>query len=283
MKPLTQIRPLNLSDIPACLDLAANRQWSREPEKWRFLLTSGKGYGIDAPNGGLAATATLVRFGDEISVIGMVLVRDSLEGRGLGRRMMEFMLQRTKSLTVFLYATEQGRILYEKLGFESRETLIRHVGTFTANAISEGFALTRPMQAADFEEVVRLDREAFGTERTPILKALQEQGMVQRRQVVERAGKIVGYGFSWQNVNIIHLGPIVASDDEAAQALISELAADQRLPVRIDLPARFERLNDWVSTCKLVASPPVPLMVLDGRSLPGQRERLYSIIMQATG
>ncbi|MFF9803200.1 GNAT family N-acetyltransferase, partial [Streptomyces rochei] len=41
------IRRLTRRDLTACADLSEDRGWPREEHKWGFLLTAGKGYGID--------------------------------------------------------------------------------------------------------------------------------------------------------------------------------------------------------------------------------------------
>lgn len=41
------VRPLDPSDLPDCLDLAAGRGWPREDVKWRFALDAGSVFGVD--------------------------------------------------------------------------------------------------------------------------------------------------------------------------------------------------------------------------------------------
>jgi hypothetical protein len=48
------VRPLDAVDLPACLDLAADRGWPREHVKGRFALAAGSVFGVDDPGGGLA-------------------------------------------------------------------------------------------------------------------------------------------------------------------------------------------------------------------------------------
>jgi hypothetical protein len=43
------VRRLTLDDLPACLDLAADREWPREEHKWRLLFAVGEVLGIVEP------------------------------------------------------------------------------------------------------------------------------------------------------------------------------------------------------------------------------------------
>ena len=49
----------------------------------------------------------------------MMLVASRYSGRGLGRRLLTHVLAEAADATVFLCATEYGRPLYEKLGYEA--------------------------------------------------------------------------------------------------------------------------------------------------------------------
>ncbi len=55
------VRRLSAADLPACLDLAADRNWPREEHKWRLLFEVSEVYGLDDPAGGLAGTVVLTR------------------------------------------------------------------------------------------------------------------------------------------------------------------------------------------------------------------------------
>ena len=70
------VRQLNAADLPACLDLAADRNWTREKRKWRLLFEVSDIYGLDDPAGGgrLAGAVVLTRYGPDLAAIGMMLV-----------------------------------------------------------------------------------------------------------------------------------------------------------------------------------------------------------------
>src|ERR1700716_2904684 len=82
------VRRLGPADLARCLALAEDRGWSREDRKWALMLELGETYGIEDDAGGLLGTTVLTRYGDQVAVIGMVLVASRVGGQGFGRRLM---------------------------------------------------------------------------------------------------------------------------------------------------------------------------------------------------
>ncbi|MBZ5609741.1 MAG: GNAT family N-acetyltransferase [Acidobacteriia bacterium] len=273
-------RRLRLDDIPACLDLAINRGWLPEEPRWKMLLSCGEGWAIEDPNGSLSAVVLLTRFPPDLAVIGMMLVRENRSRQGLGRQLMEHVLVRAHPATVFLYATEMGRPLYEKLGFVPVDAVARHLGNWTSPA-REPAPQVRAMAAQDMNTVLALDRRAFGADRSDLLIPLVN--IAACALVLERNGAIDAFGLAWQNVGRMQLGPIVAPDQEAARALIDALARGHEVPVRVDLQVGQAELTSWAREHGLTAHPPTPLMVLGGKDLPGERSRLIAVATLATG
>ncbi len=74
------IRRLTHRDLTACADLSEDRGWPREEHKWGLLLSAGKGYGIDDPDGGLVTACVITEYGPygspSLGAIGMVLVAE---------------------------------------------------------------------------------------------------------------------------------------------------------------------------------------------------------------
>ena len=113
---------------------------------WRLLLSAGDGFGIDAPEGGLAGAVILTRYPPGLAVIGMLLVASRHGRRGLGRWLMQHALACAPGQVVYLHATP-GRPLYERLGFAVIDTVTRHIGEYqpgpaeTISDIERGIAL----------------------------------------------------------------------------------------------------------------------------------------------
>ncbi|MFG3152548.1 GNAT family N-acetyltransferase [Streptomyces sp. NPDC048219] len=103
------IRRLTLRDLSACADLSEDRGWPREEHKWGFLLTAGKGYGIDDPGGGLVTACTVTEYGPverpSLAAVGMVLVAERHARQGVGRRLMRHVVSAQGTTPLTLHAT----------------------------------------------------------------------------------------------------------------------------------------------------------------------------------
>lgn len=279
------MRPLDPADLPDCLDLAAGRGWAREDVKWRFALAAGSVFGVDDPGGGLAAAIAVTRYEPGLAVIGLLVVGARHGRRGLGRRLTEHALEWAAGRVVYLYATPEGRPLYEALGFRVVDHVTRHAGPFRPPALDPdgpaGGLLVRPPVPADRAEVLALDRAAFGASRASSLAALAR--LADRVVVAVDGQGIAGHGSAWRNLDMLAIGPLAARDDAAAQALIGALAAAAGGPVRVDLPVRHAGVSRWLAARGVVPAPPDPLMSYLGRPLPGDRSQLYGLFMQAFG
>ncbi|MEU6341243.1 GNAT family N-acetyltransferase [Streptomyces sp. NPDC046977] len=280
------VRRLGPADLAACSELAVGRGWGREEHKWRFLLTHGTGWGIDAPDGrGLAATTVLTRYAGGLAAVSMVLVAARYEGRGLGRRIMTHVLGEAGDDTVTLHATDRGRPLYEKLGFRAVGIVVTHRGTFRPPAAAPGSpAAPRPVTEADLPALLALDAEVFGADRSPLLRDLPR--FAERTLVTEEDGRLTGWASAWRNDGTLVVGPVVADTTAGARRLVTALARDAGGPVRLDLrtedPLRHT-LPGWAAGHGVLPAFPNTLMVLGDRALPGDDARRHTPLMVALG
>lgn len=271
------IRRLTLDDLAACMKLAVDREWPPEERKWRLLFEVGEVYGLDAPDGdGLASTSVLTRYGDDHAVVSMVLTASRYGRRGLARSVMEHLLEQAGDRIVSLHATENGRPLYEQLGFRVVGRAAIQKGVFTG-APSD---VTRAAGAADLPAILELDAEVFGTDRSALLRRMPDFG--ERLRVAERDGRLTGYGHMWRNDDSAVIGPVVARDRDTAFALIGDLALDDGGVVRMDLDQSRTELVEWATAHGVGGPWPVSLMARGGE-LPGDRSGQFLPFMQALG
>jgi GNAT superfamily N-acetyltransferase len=269
--PITR---LAAPDLPACLELAADRGWRPDPRKWALLLDRSEVYGIRDPAGGLAGSATLTRYGRRLAVVSMMLVASRHERRGLGRRLVAHVLERAGDVTVFLYATPFGRPLYERLGFRSVGELTTAIGRFTGGPAGG----SRHAVPGDGGAILALDAAALGADRGPLFAAYL--GLAEQVRVVERDGALRGYAVATAGADHVVVGPVVAQDVEVARTLIADVASATDAPVRLDLD---HRLRDWAGERGVVPADEVALMVHGDRELPGAREQLMLPMTLALG
>ncbi|MBV2354809.1 GNAT family N-acetyltransferase [Streptomyces sp. J2-1] len=279
------LRRLTRRDLTACADLSEDRGWSREEYKWRFLLTVGRGYGIDDPDGGgLIAACVVTEYGTgertALGAVGMVLVADRYARRGIGRRLMEQVVTDAGGTPLTLYATPNGRPLYEKLGFGvvGRAEMLQ--GRFVPE--EHGSAVrTRAATAEDLSSVLRLDAEVFGTDRTSLLVRLPSFADLFR--VAEADGRITGYAAAWPNMDTHVVGPLIARDTGTAKALVASLAAGTDRPLRTDVDVRHAELLGWLKERGVARIHATDIMVHGAPDLPGDWRRRFAPLTVAAG
>jgi GNAT superfamily N-acetyltransferase len=236
---------LTLDDLPAALALSTQAGWNQIEEDWRRLLDlTPEGCFAGRVDGRLVATATSASPAPGIRWIGMVLVDESCRGRGYGTRMLERAISQRNGPAdslpptggesagpfrcadvVGLDATDLGRPLYLKLGFQDVAPIDRWVGVPRAGATGA--------QPTSLERVLELDRAALGADRSALLRRLFAEPGVRAWEVDD------GYALLRPGRTRAHLGPLVAEDPLPLlrAATGRELVVD--VPRRRELEAAF--------------------------------------------
>ena len=275
------VRRLSVGDLPACLDLAADRNWTREDRKWQLLFEVSEIYGLDDPaGGGLAGAVVLTRYGLDLAAIGMMLVAARYGRRGLGSRLMTHALERAAGAVVYLTATEFGRPLYQRLGFRALDISVTHRGLLRAEPPAAGTASLRIASEADLASLSAIDATVFGAPRRNILTRLLS--FAERVVIAEEHAAITGFAAAWQNESILVVGPVVAADLPTAKSLIGAVAVGASGPVRVDVLGSHAGLAEWAAARGLAAGDETALMVRGGE-LPGDRGRLFAPVSVAIG
>jgi GNAT superfamily N-acetyltransferase len=218
------IRTLLLSDVPSAMELSTGAGWNQTAEDWhRVIQLSTNGCRCIEDAGKIVATTTLLHHGTALAWIGMVLTRPEYRRQGLAKRLMEDTIagaERRGIRTLKLDATDEGRPLYEGLGFVVEETVERwgrdlkavEVAEDMSDASKEGIYGGSHVGAIS-EEHLALDMKAFGVSRKPLLETFFASGRSD-----STAG---GYVLSRPGRTAHSLGPCVASSREDAQQLIA--------------------------------------------------------------
>ncbi|MEV5432266.1 GNAT family N-acetyltransferase [Streptomyces sp. NPDC052701] len=279
------IRRLTLRDLASCADLSEDRGWPREEHKWGFLLTAGKGYGIDDPEGGgLVSACVVTEYGapqrPELAAIGMVLVAERYARQGVARRLMRHVVSAMGTTPVTLHATPYGRPLYEELGFKVTGLAEMLRGHFVPGG-PEAEVATRAATAEDLPAILRLDEEVFGVDRTHVITRLP--AFADQLRVAEADGRLIGYAAAWPNMDTQVVGPLIARDTSTAQALIASLAARTGRPLRTDIDVRHEELLAWAKERGLASVAFNAVMAHGITELPGDWRRRFAPVTVAAG
>ncbi|MFF1355796.1 GNAT family N-acetyltransferase [Streptomyces sp. NPDC058297] len=278
------IRRLTPRDLAACADLSEDRGWPREEHKWGLLLSAGTGYGIDDPDEGLVSACVVTDYGPPnrptLSAIGMVLVAERHARRGIGRRLMQYVVEQADTTPLTLHATPYGRPLYEGLDFKvtGRAEMVR--GHFAPGGPAPSVA-TRAATAEDLPAILRLDAEVFGPDRTHVLTRLP--AFADQLRVAEDGGELIGFAAAWPNMDTHVIGPLIARDTETAKALVTSLAAGTDRPLRTDIDVRHEELLAWIKARGVESQAFNAVMTYGAPDLPGDWTRRFAPLTVAAG
>jgi GNAT superfamily N-acetyltransferase len=125
----TVVRALTSNDISSAMELSKAANWNQTPADWvRVLQHARENFRCVEAAGKIVATASLLPYGTRLAWIGMVLTRPEYRRQGFARELVEDLIARAESnkiRTLKLDATDDGRPLYESLGFIVEETVER--------------------------------------------------------------------------------------------------------------------------------------------------------------
>lgn len=159
------------SDCEAAARLKKIVGWPHRLADWRFGLTHGEGVAA-CREGELMGTAMRWRWGERHAAVGMVIVAPPLQGKGIGRRLMNAVLSGMEDRTLLLHATLQSRALYELFGFRVTGEIRSHQGVVGPAAMmsSRPAELLRRAGHDDAELLSTLDARAAGMPRSAVIR-----------------------------------------------------------------------------------------------------------------
>lgn len=277
-----EYRAMRSDDLDAAWSLSMDQHWPHRPLDWKAAFLLGEGI-VAESDGQLVGTAMRWRWSPGHATVGLVIVSELMRGRRIGSALMERILEGLDDCSVSLHATEDGRGLYERLGFVRTGEVRQHQGIATPApliALDEGWRL-RPFDASDEGVLFALDEAARGWSRPTLLRLWLETA--QRVVVLDHDGRMDGYAMARRFGRGIVIGPVVASDDIGARALIAHLVSQYAGRfVRMDLD--FDSgLTGWVEQMQLQRVGTVTAMTRG--TLPAQvpSPRLFALATQAMG
>jgi predicted N-acetyltransferase YhbS len=191
-----------------------------------------------------------------IAGIGPITIDPKTQNRGVGRKLMDAVLDRTRERSFagvrLVQAAFHNRSLslYTTLGFDVREPLSVMQGPAIKKAY-DGFAV-RAAQPSDIEACNQVALRVHGHHRGGELADAIQQGTA---SVVERHGRITGYASS-----LAFFGHSVAETNPDLQAIIA--AADGFGGPGILVPSRNSQLFRWCLGNGLRVVQPMTLMSL---------------------
>jgi ribosomal protein S18 acetylase RimI-like enzyme len=259
------LRAMRAEDVPAAFELSAQAGWNQTEEDWRTLLALAPetclAIEVDRQ---LAATTTLLCYGQRLAWIGMVLTRLEFQRRGFAKKLFSEALKRADEMgieTIKLDATEQGQHLYEQFGFRGEEEIVRwsrqNSGTEPLTVVRSSLPVWR-----------HLDANYFGADRLSLLERLAEKN--------PPAVRGQSYLFSRPGRTNAYLGPCASDNSEDARNLISAYVENSQCSWYWDL---LPGNRQAASTARDLGFTPQRhlLRMARGKEIRENRDAIYAI------
>jgi predicted N-acetyltransferase YhbS len=277
-----QYRAMTATDIPDVHALSVQVKWPHRPEDWAFVF--GLGGGVLACDGDqTVGVAMSWNFGSSHASLGMVIVSPDFQGRGIGKALMQLLLEQLSGRTVTLIATPAGEPLYRALGFcPTGVSVYQHQGAvFDVPMVPLGSCeRVRPIGASDVEALAALSQRANGLPRTAMFRDLME---VAEGVALVRDAEICGFAFYRRFGRGFVIGPVVAQNQRQAQVLISHwLSCNIGIFNRIDVLST-SGLSEWLIGMGLAQVDTVTAMQWGGVVDGDGTAQCFAIANQALG
>ncbi|OUM08446.1 GNAT family N-acetyltransferase [Pseudomonas syringae] len=276
-----QYRPVTAADIPAAHALSVHLKWPHREEDWAMVQRTSEGFVAEC-DGQLVGVAFTCHQGDWSS-IGLVIVSDEHQGKGMGRRLMNLCLEATAPRTPILNATELGAPLYQSLGFVEYARIQQHQGIphLPERATLSAGLQIRTLAPADHPALIRLANAGSGLDRRVVLTDLLRDA--EQSAGIEHDGELQGIALLRRFGRGHIIGPVVAQNVEQAQQLIAHLL--RQIPgqfVRFDILADCG-LASWLESLGLPCVDRAPRMVLGTPPPISPDVQQFTLVTQAIG
>ena len=279
------LRRLEVRDVIHLLELSKSAGWPTTAGTWRTMLSIPEGvfYGHALAGGGIVSSAAVFNYGG-LASLAMVLVRPSHRWKGLAQQAIAQCLAQLPPRTpVMLVSTPLGLPLYTKLGFkqvEATHRLIAAADALKPHKAGNGGAV-RPFAKADFPGVLRADAEALGVERKGVLAAYVNQS---DPCCVLPAGDTIAAFAAAKDLNGVRvIGPVIAPEAGTAMCLIERLLPHNGTLTQVEVPGGRADLLSLLEARGFTLENLSPILLLNGKTLPGRREHLFAIASRAYG
>lgn len=222
----------------------------------RTMIEHPRVFGVVAERDGRILGFNFLGERDPIRGVGPIVVDPAAEGRGIGRALMEAVLDRaagTRGVRLVQEAFNMRSLaLYAALGFQTREPLVVLIGKPSCAPLP-GWEV-RPLQEEDFAACVDLYERVHGHPRANELRDARARGLA---WVALREGRVVAYtavATAW----LANHG--VGETEEDVRALLAGVGNAAEEPLGLLLPIRQSGLFRWCLGVKLRPVKPMVLM-----------------------
>ena len=265
-------RPLTQNHMADCLALSAEAGWNQTREDWALFLDHGSVLGFLDDRGHAVATGAVLPYPNGFAWISMVLVTASRRRERVGTRILEACCAEIvkQGLLPVLDATPAGEQVYRPLGFEPMFTISRWQGSGSGGDVPTGL---RAMTTSDIPAVVAIDASAFGAARRFLMASLFDRAP----RLAFVTEDLTGFVVARPGRVATQIGPIVATDEATAFALLRAALGAAHGPVFLDLGDRWDDMKRALRERDFTVQRPFTRMALNRRAPLGEPAHLFVV------
>ena len=241
---IIDLAPFEARHLEDAVALSQAAGWPHRKEDWAMVWGLSEGR-VALAGDRVVGTALMTPFGRACATVNLIIVDQTIRGRGLGRRLTMAAVELADARECRLVATSDGLPLYEKLGFHRTHDIFQHQGLAAP--------VTPPTNvewagAKDLKPLIDLDAVAFGADRRDLFAVLASQGQF---AVTRDNGHIVAFAAVRPFGRGEVIGPVVGQSEDQARALIAFILASRKGRfVRVDVAGKND-LAPWLENLGL--------------------------------
>ena len=216
-------RTMRSEEIALAIDWAAAEGWNPGlADAACFASVDPQGFLIAELDGEPAATISCVNYDAHFSFLGFYIVRPDLRGKGFGLQIWNAAIAHAGARVIGLDGVVAQQENYKRSGFALAYANIRYGGTVAAPDAARADVIA--LGDVPFADVEADDATVFPAPRSSFLRAwIAAPGHIGCALV--RDGRLAGWGVIRPCRQGCKIGPLVADDRAAAEAVLSALLA----------------------------------------------------------
>ena len=231
-----QIRNLRPDEISIAIDWAAAEGWNPGlADATCFAIPDTQGFFVGEIDGEPVATVSCINYDDRFAFLGFYIVRAGFRGRGHGLRIWNAAIAHAGARVIGLDGVVAQQDNYRKSGFQLAYANVRYGGI--VEALPKPPAEVVALDTIPLTLVQADDATVFPAPRAAFLRAwINTHGHVGRALL--RDGKLAAWGVIRPCRTGRKIGPLVADDRAAAEAVLQALLASPGShEIVLDIPA----------------------------------------------
>jgi ribosomal protein S18 acetylase RimI-like enzyme len=139
-------------DVQGLIELSESVGWDYDEHEIGIVMSSGKVFGHKNAEGEIVSSAAIIPYETCVASIGMVIVNKEYRGLGLGKEAtQQCMNSLSSNMAIMLISTEDGKPLYEKMGFQIVSRVHKYIcDTYSSSNLSNKTVTIEPLMRVTY-------------------------------------------------------------------------------------------------------------------------------------